>query len=68
MQVGCRQRVCYCHDQRGWEYPDSFPVGCSSCGCHRASVEEQFADILGNASLMHWESVVAWEHSREERS
>lgn len=34
-RTGCMERVCTCHDDRGWQYPGSYPAGCSSCGCHR---------------------------------
>jgi hypothetical protein len=32
---GCRQRVCSCHDPAAWEDPNSYPDGCSLCGCRR---------------------------------
>jgi len=35
-RVGCRQPVCTCHDDRAWERPESYPNGCSACGCRRA--------------------------------
>lgn len=33
--VGCRQKVCACHDPVAWAIPGSYPRGCSACGCHR---------------------------------
>ena len=33
---GCRERVCYCHDDGSWR-PGLYPEGCSSCGCRWAA-------------------------------
>lgn len=38
-RVGCRERVCTCHDDGAWTDPTSYPVGCSGCGCHRDVVQ-----------------------------
>lgn len=35
VRVGCREAVCYCHDDGSWTDPGAYPEGCSSCGCRR---------------------------------
>jgi hypothetical protein len=35
VRVGCRERVCTCHDDSAWTDPAAYPTGCSHCGCIR---------------------------------
>lgn len=39
-RIGCRGRICTCHDDHAWAYPGSYPNGCSACGCRRETDHE----------------------------
>lgn len=48
--LSCRQRVCTCHDPSAWTNPNTYPMGCLSCGCRRASHWHKSGDY----ALRHW--------------
>jgi len=40
----CREPVCTCHDDSAWRPGETYPAGCSGCGCRWAPVTEADPD------------------------
>ena len=42
--LGCRRKVCTCHDEGAWAPGQTYPQGCLTCGCRWAEHWHKGAD------------------------
>lgn len=52
--LSCKRKVCTCHDPGAWKHPESYPQGCSQCGCKRQGTVEHWHKSGDYAIRQEW--------------